>query len=307
MMNASAAVLGCVMLLAGSAWAGDSVPLTVCLQANDPPLSLRGDGSGGGFDVMLARTIAERLGRDLHVQWFVSKDDPDTNLVKDTNALLSDGRCQVMAEYPMLNSTLRQPYAQSAKLPPFDGATPDDRRRWVKTNDVLPTRPYRSDAMAVVLTHRVGNRRVQRLADLDGMRIGVQIATLSDAIAMRYGSGLLMEHVVHMTDAREVFDGLQDGKIDAAFANLHAFDAWRVRHGSSALAPSGYVHSLAFNMGFVGLATNETLIRQVDSVLADLQAEDAIAPMAARAGLTFLPPRSPAVQPEIRPDALIGD
>ena len=302
-----AAMVAGAILLSGFAWAGDNAKLTVCLQANDPPLSLRGDGAPSGFDVALARAIADRMGRDLHVQWFVSKDDPDTNLVKDTNALLSDGRCQIMAEYPMLESTLRRGPSASAKLPPFDGATSDDRRRWINTNDLIATRPYRADAMTIVLREPAAKNPVRRLADLDGMKIGVQLATLADAIAMRYDNGKLIETIVHMPDADGLLDGLNSGRIDAAFVNLHAFDAWRTRHGSSGLAASGYVHSLTFNMGYVGIVANESLIRQVDAVVAELMAQDAISAMAGRAGLTFLPPRSPAVGSAIRPDALLGD
>ncbi|HEY4041933.1 MAG TPA: transporter substrate-binding domain-containing protein [Rhodopila sp.] len=309
------AVLACLAMLSEPAWSQDQArsgepPLTVCLQANDPPLSLRGDPPSG-FDLELARTIARNLGRDLHVQWFISRDDPDTNLVKDANALLSDGRCQLLAEYPLLESTLRAHYAPTVKLPPFDGATPDDRRRWVKTHELAATRPYRADALAVVLPARDADRPVRTLADLDGLKIGVQIATLADAIAMHYGNGRLIEHVVHLPDARGVFEAVRSGTVDAALVDLRAFDAWRGRHGSQdgsgALALSSYRHSLAFNMGVVGLASNSKLIEQVDAILAELQANDAIAPMAARAGLTFLPPRTPAVGPDVGPAALTQD
>lgn len=78
-------------------------------------------------------------------------------------------------------------------------------------------------------------------------------------------------------------------------------------HGSGGLTLSGYFHSVAFNMGFVGLASNMPLIKQVDAVLADLQAQDAISPMASNAGLTFIPPGTPAVRPDVRPAALEGD
>ena len=207
----------------------------------------------------------------------------------------------------LLDETLETPRASTAKLPPFDGATPDDRRRWVKMNALAATTPYRLDALTVVLSAQEANRKVRRLADLDGLKVAVQIATLPDAIAMKYGNGQLIEHVLHMREARDVFQALQAGNADAAFVDVRSFDAWRAAHGSGGLALSGYVHSLAFNMGFVALASNMPLIKQVDAVLADLQAHDAIAPMAANAGLTFMPPRSPAVRPNVPPAALEGD
>ena len=315
MTRTSAAVLACLTALAGPAWSlntataatQDESPLRVCLQSNDPPLSSRAGDVPSGFVLTLSQTIVEHLGRQLQVQWFVSRDDPDANLIKDADALLSDDRCQLLAEYPLLDETLETPRAPTAKLPPFDGATPDDRRRWVKMNALAVTKPYRLDALTVVLSAREANRTVRRLADLDGLKIAVQIATLPDAIAMKYGNGQLIEHVKHMREARDVFQALQANSVDAAFIDVRAFDAWRGAHGSGGLALSGYIHSLAFNMGFVALASNMALIKQVDVVLADLQAHDAIAPMAANAGMTFMPPRTPAVRPNVPPAALEGD
>lgn len=285
----------------------NATPLAVCMQQSDPPLSLRAGASPSGFDLALSSLVAQRLGRDLRVQWFVSRDDPDASLPGDANAMLSDGRCQLLAEYPLTESTLGRSRSPSARLPPFDGARPDDRRRWVKTGELAATRPYRLDTLTVVLSPHDADRKVNTLGDLDGMRIGVQISTLSDAIAMRYGDGRLEQHVVHLPDTRDLFGKLQTGELDAALVDQRAFDAWHMRHGSGGLAASGYRHSVGFNMGFVGLASNRALIEQVDAVLTDLQAHDAIAPLAATAGLTFTPPREPAVQPDVRPTALNGD
>jgi ABC-type amino acid transport substrate-binding protein len=297
------------VLVAGSAWAqaADRPDLTVCLQTNDPPLSFRGGDKPDGFDVALTRIIAERLGREMRIQWFVSRDDPDSNLTKDANALLSDGRCQLVAEYPLTAGTLAHPYSPTGKLPPFDGAKPDDRKRWVKLGELMPTEPYRFDTLTIVLADGHADRPVRKLADLDGLRIGVQIATLADAIAMRYDNGLLANRIVHLPDWRAAFAKLRANEIDAAFVDMRAFDAWRLRNGADGLALSGYAHSLGFNMGFVGLTTSAALIQQVDAVLADLKAHDALAPIAEQNGLSYIPPRSPDVLPDVRLTALQGD
>lgn len=291
------------------AWAQpvDGGPLTVCMQQNDPPLSLRAGTEPTGFDLALSRKIAARLGRDLKVQWFVSRDDPDSNLVKDANALLSDGRCELIAEFPLTEATLEPPRSPSAKLPPFDGAKPDDRRRWVKVGTLAATRPYRSDALTVILSAKEAERRVRTLADLDGLKVGVLTSSLADAIAMQYGDGRLSQYVVHLADSRALFSKLASGDLGAAFVDLRAFDAWREKHGNDGLASTGYRHSLGFNMGFAGLATNQQLIGQVDAMLGDLQGHDAIAPLAATAGLTFIPPAAPPVAPKFRLTALNGD
>lgn len=281
--------------------------LTVCLQRNDPPLSANRDGQASGFDLALSDTIAHRLGRTLHVQWFVSRDDPDSNLVKDTQALLSDGRCQLMAEYPLTDDTLRPLDTAAVKVPPFEGAKPDDRTRWVKTAALLTTRPYRMDAMAVMLPWIDAGRTIRNLGDLAGKRIGVQIATMADAVAMQYAGGRLDDQVMHFPDGRALFDALQDHRIDAAFADLRAFDAWRLRHGTEGVMLSGYRHSVRFNMGFAGLLSEKALVEQVDAVLADLQAHDLIAPLASEAGLTFMAPEPPDIRPDVGLVALNGD
>ena len=300
--------LGCSVAGAAGADAPNATDKTlrVCFQANDPPLSVR-NGEKDGFAVALSRSIAERLGRELRVQWFVSRDDPDASLVKEANALLSDGRCQLVAEFPLVRDTLGPPSAPAGKLPPFDGAGPDDRRRWVTLGELVATRPYRLDALTVVMSAQKGDRPVHKLADLAGLAVGVEIATLADAIAMNYGDGQLREHVVHVPDARALFGQLQRGEFDAAFVALREVDAWRLKHGPTGLAPTGYVHSVGFNMGFVGLASDRALIEAADEAISALQSHDAIAALANAAGLTYLPPRSPAVSPAIGPTALVGD
>ena len=279
----------------------------MCLQTNDPPLSVRGADGPSGFDVALSRVIAQRLGRELRVQWFVSRDDPDASFPKDANALLSYGRCQLVAEFPLTEGALERPRSPTSKLPPFEGATPDDRRRWIGIGELAATRPYRLDVLTIVVASRNADRHVRKLTDLAGLKIGVQVATLPDAITMRYANGSLIENTVHLRETRELFDGLRSGSIDAAFINLRAVDAWRLRHGSEGFALTGYMHSAGFNMGFVGLASNKALIEQVDAVLADLLAHDAVEPLAASAGLTFIPPRSPDVQPDVSMAVLNGD
>ncbi len=313
-MTVREAALACVLAF-GSSFAAAAPPdapnsaektLRVCLQASDPPLSVR-NSEKEGFAVALSRAIAERLGRELRVQWFVSRDDPDASLIKEANALLSDGRCQLVAEYPLAQDTVGPSAAPVGKLPPFDGAAPDDRARWVKLGELAPTRPYRLDAITVVLSAQKGDRPVHKLADLAGLTVGVEIATLADAIAMNYGDGQLREHVVHVPDARALFDRLDRGELDAAFVALRELDAWRLKHGTIGLAATGYVHSVGFNMGYVGLASDRALIAAADTAIASLQSRNAVEAIANAAGLTYVPPRTPAVPPTIGPTALAGD
>jgi hypothetical protein len=60
-------------------------------------------------------------------------------------------------------------------------------------------------------------------------------------------------------------------------------------------------------MCYVALRSDAALIRQVDEVLEKLQAHGTLTSMAAGAGLTLMPPRTPDLQSDIGPTALNGD
>ena len=51
--------------------------LRVCLDANVPQWSVYEGAKGGGFDWAVADMVANRIGRQLALQWFETKSDPD--------------------------------------------------------------------------------------------------------------------------------------------------------------------------------------------------------------------------------------
>ena len=55
----------------------------------------------------------------------------------------------------------------------------------------------------------------------------------------------------------------------------------------------------AYNIGFVGLTSISNLMSDVDAALASMLARGDIAELAARAGMTYLPPRQPAIRKHI--------
>jgi ABC-type amino acid transport substrate-binding protein len=291
-------------MVAAPAWAA---PLRICLQADDPPLSSRHAGEASGFDVALARLIAERLGRPLEIQWFTTRDDPDSNPVTEANALLSDGHCALVAGYPLLAEKLGRPRAATGKLPPFEGATPEDRRRWISLGALMPTRAYRFDAITAALSPDRAGRAVQSLGDLADLRIGVEIHGIPDLIAMSYRAGELAEHVVHFSRSRELFGQLEAGSIDVALVEQRELDAWRLAHPATGVAGTGYTHSVGFNIGFVGLAAGNAPVAEVDAVLADLLADGSLGGMARAASMTYLAPRPPDISAGPSLSALRGD
>jgi len=196
---------------------------------------------------------------------------------------------------------------QERKVAVPDGAKPEDRRRWIALGELVATQAYRFDAITVALSPPRSEHAVHTLADLTGLKVGVEIHGLPDLIAMTYRQGALAEQVVHVTQARALFAQLESGDIDAALVDERELDAWRLSHSGTRVAPTGYRHSIGFNIGFVTLSTNGALIDRVNAALAELLAHGNLIEIARANGMTYSAPRSPDVSPEVALDALSGD
>jgi ABC-type amino acid transport substrate-binding protein len=291
-----APVLSLCALTSVAAYAADE-PLRVCLDEDLPPLSVHHRGKpGSGFDVALAEALADRLGRSLEIQWFESKLDEDSSPALEANALLSDGRCSLVGSFAFTQDSLVVPRVATAKLPDFDGATREDRRRRVALGVLAPTRPYVFSSLTVVLGPQARARRIADIGDLADLRLAIESGTLGDAILMTFDKGRLIDDITHLVPGRDDLLGLlEQGRFDATLLDLRRFDAYRATHPNTALTGSGYLYPIGANRGYVGLADKPELIAAVDKALADLQASGKLAEFGQAAGLTYLPPREPIV------------
>ena len=272
-------------------------PLKVCLDEDRPPFSSHQRGKpGSGFEVTLAQAVADRLGRPLKIQWFESKLDEDSSPQLEANALLSDGRCSLVGGYALTKDSLVVPGVKTAKLPDFEGATRDDRRRRVELGVLTPSQPYIYSPIMVVLGPKARGRKVDGIGDLAGFRIAIESGTLGDAILMNFNKGSLIDRVTHLVPGRDDLLGtLERGDYDATLLDLARFDAYRAAHPDTGLSASGYYYPIGANRGYVTLASEPTLLAAVDKALAGLQAEGRIEEYGKQAGLTYLPPREPAI------------
>ena len=293
-LAAPAAVL---LLTAALTTARADDPLKVCLDENLPPLSVHHRGKpDSGFDVALAQAIADKLGRPLKIQWFESKLDEDSSPSLEANALLSDGRCALVGAYALTKDSLVVPGVKTAKLPDFEGATRDDRRRRVPLGVLTPTQPYIYSPLTVVLGPKAGGRRIAGIGDLAGLRLAIESGTLGDAILMTFDKGRLIDDITHLVPGRDDLLGALDrGDFDATLLDLRRFDAYRLAHPDTKIAPSGYFDPIGANRGYVGLAGDSDLLASVNKALSDLQGAGTIAELGKAAGLTYLAPREPII------------
>jgi ABC-type amino acid transport substrate-binding protein len=296
------AVAAALLVTATTAHAAED-PLKVCLDENVPPLSLHQRGKpDSGFDVALAQAVAARLGRPLKIQWFESKLDETSSPALEANALLSDGRCSLVGSYALTRDALVVPGLKTARLPDFEGATRDDRRRRVALGVLAPSQPYVYSPLTVVLGEKARDRKISGISDLAGLRIVIESGTLGDAILMTFEKGRLIDDITHLVPGRDdLLGALNRGDFDATLLDLRRFDAHRATHPDSKLTASGYYYPIGVNRGYVGLASDPALIVLVNKALSDLQTAGTIADLAKAAGLTYLPP----VEPPILGDQLL--
>jgi ABC-type amino acid transport substrate-binding protein len=293
-LAASAAAL-LLAAAATTAARGADAPLSVCLDEDLPPLSAHQHGKpDSGFDVALAQAVADRLGRPLKIQWFESKLDEDTSPPMEANALLSDGRCSLVGGYTFTKDALVVPGAKTAKLPGFEGATRDDRRRRVPVGVLTPSQPYIYLPMTVVVGPKARERKIAGIGDLAGLRIAIN-RNARDAPPVTFEEGTADRHVTHLVPGPPRPAQRTDGDFDATLLDLRRFDAYRAARPDTKIAASGYFYPIGANRGYVGLATDPSLLAAVNKALSELQAAGTIAELGRAAGLTYLPPREPAI------------
>lgn len=271
-------------------------PLRVCLNESLPPFSARDKQGGVGFDFLIARGLAKRLGRPFAVQWYESKLDADASTTIEANALLSDRRCDLFAGYPLMKDALGKPGLQTARMPDYDGAKAADRRRQVTLGELVPTTPYHFAPLTVLLGANAVKKHVAGLADLDGMNFGIEAGTLGDAVLMTFDHGRFVSRIAHVAPGRgELFPRLESGEFYATIVPIHRFDAYRLEHPDTKIAPSGYYLPIGFNMGFVGLAGAAPLIQQASTAIDDMVNDGEADAFALAAHMTYLPARQPYV------------
>jgi len=306
---AAAALLFAAGIAPRDALAARTPVLRVCLDRNNGLNSTQhGHAAGSGFDLEIARAVAKRVGRRLAVRWFSYDADLDAVPEREVDALLSAGVCDLVGGYALGADSLGKPNVREALVPAYEAAgRSSTRRRAVALGVLAPSHAYRRSPLTVVLGPGVPMRRIARLSDLSGLKLGCENDTLSCAIMMRYDGGRLAPRVVHVLPGGGILRRLQAGDYQAVLIELGRLDAYRAAHPGSGLRATGYRHSLAFNIGFVALKRRSGLLHEIDAAIDRMRAAGELRALARRARLTYVAPRAPLVHSEVTPADLLGD
>src|SRR5262249_51882065 len=132
-------------------------------------------------------------------------------------------------------------------------------------------------------------------------------SSFPDMILTVYQDGRLLPQVTHIVPGRGLLERLEAGDYDAVLVDIHRFDGYRNEHPETALRLSDFLHPAGFNLAFVGLSSDQELMRTINATLDTLMNDGTVEGLAKKAGVTYLPPRAPAIRPTPTLDDLRKD
>ncbi len=284
---AAAALLACGQ--------GMAQELRVCMAEENAPLSARVGKEARGLDAALAKAIAAAAGWPLKVVFFESEYDRDKTLAQEVNAMLSSGVCDLASGYALFASDLGAPSRAEARTPDYEGAKPRRQRPFVPLQRLAATRAYFAAAMGVVT--RDPALLVETLADLQNVKVGVVTGTMAGSALALYRNGILQKGLVTLSQREDLLTALEAGRFDATLTALTRYDAYRLAHRDTRLARAKYVHPLRINLGFVGLEAAPAAVAVGSRVIERALANGKLSRWAEQAGVTWIAPEPPDVQP----------
>jgi mono/diheme cytochrome c family protein/ABC-type amino acid transport substrate-binding protein len=274
--------------------------LLACLARNGGVMSAKRSRGGIGIDHDIAQALAARMGLDFVPVWFESEQEEETTPVKDTVALLSHDLCDIAPGFALYKPALSQTPGDRAPLPRWEDRPEHmDQRYQVDLRPIAVSDPYARMEIGLVYRDGVEIGPIETVADLEGLKLGLEQGTLPGVITIRQGTDRMVRDADTRNPGPQFLWEMEQGAFDAALVTVGAYDFHRRQNMVSMLKLHDYRHPLGFNLGVAMLEGKPGLLAHVDAGIAALAASNALAPMAVRAGAHYAAPRPPAVQPRL--------
>lgn len=280
-------------LVCGMAQAG---PFTVCMAADNPPLSHLVGDQPRGLDVRIAQAAADVLGRPLRVVPFETTFEKESALVHEVGALLASGVCEAASGFPLLAGDLGPPSRASSRTADYPGALRKRERPFVMLQPLAASRAYQAVALGVV--QRTGAPPLERLTELGERRLGTVSGTLASAVALTWRSGRLRSNVVSLNQREDALAELArpgERRFDAVLLPLALFDGWMLTHPGQPLVAAALRRLIGVNLGFVTLDSASAVRAALDQAITQARADGMLARWANDEGVSWVEPGQPEV------------
>ena len=275
---------------------GQAANFTVCVAADNAPLSHLVDGQPRGLDLRIAQAAAGLLGRSLQVVPFETAYEKESALVHEVGALLASGVCEAASGFPLLAGDLGAPSRASSRTADYPGAKRKRERPFITLLPLAASRAYHAVALGVV--QRAGAAPLDRLTDLGDRKLGTVSGTLASAVALTWRNGLLRPQVVSLSQREDALAELArpaDRRFDAVLLPLALFDGWMLAHPGQPLVAAAYRRPIGVNLGFVTLEAATEVRAALDQTITQARSDGRLASWAAAEGVSWAAPLAPEV------------
>ena len=271
--------------------------LTACLAKNGGVMSSRRAKGGAGLDYEVAAALATEMGVPLEVRWFESEQEEESSPIRETYALLAYEVCDIVPGFALYETSLSAFYKTRAALPRWDDKPEHLGREFqVDLEPISVTDPYVRMEMGVVYRTPEFERDIEKIADLEGLKLGVEQGTLAGVLTLRQGTNAMAQGAVTLNPGPDFLWEMEQGAFDAALVTIGAYDFHKKQNFISTLVLDEYRHPLGFNISIAMLTRKKAMRDVFDPAIARMRDDGTLAKLAEKSGLTYADPRKPWVQ-----------
>ena len=271
--------------------------LTACLAKNGGVMSSRRAKGGDGMDYEVAAALAAEMGVPLEVRWFESEQEEESTPIREIYALLAYEVCDIVPGFALYETSLSAFYKTRAALPRWDDK-PDHLgiEHQVDLEPISVTDPYTRMEMGVVYRTAEFERDIEKIADMDGLKIGVEQGTLAGVLSLRQGTKAMAKDAVTFNPGPDFLWEMEQGAFDAALVTIGAYDFHKKQNFISTLELDAYRHPLGFNISVAMLGRKKAMRDVFDPAIARMIGDGTMAKLAEKSKYTYAKPRRPWVQ-----------
>ncbi|MBV1863875.1 MAG: c-type cytochrome [Rhodobacteraceae bacterium] len=271
--------------------------LTACLAKNGGVMSSRRAKGGAGMDYELVAALADRMDLALAVEWFESEQEEESTPVREAYALLAYGVCDVYPGFALYETSLSAFFKTRAALPRWvNRPTTLGPEFQVDLEPISVSDPYARMEMGVVYRTPDFERDINQIADMEGLRIGVEEGTLSGILTLRQGTDKMVAEASTFNPGADFLWQMEQGEFDAALVTIGAYDFHKKQNFVSTLSLDEYRHQIGFNLSLAMLKRNRDLLDQIDPLIHEMIDDGSMAKLAKKSKHTYAKPHMPWVQ-----------
>ena len=280
--------------------------LTACLAKNGGVMSSRRARGGAGMDYEVVAALADQMGLTLAVEWFESEQEEESTPVREAYAMLAYGVCDVYPGFALYETSLDAFFGTRAALPRWDNRPQYLGREFqIDLEPISVSDPYTRMEMGVIYRAAEFDRDIQAIADMEGLRIGVEQGTLSGVLTLRQGSNKMAAEAKTFSPGADFLWHMEQGEFDAALVSIGAYDFHKKQNAVSTLTLDEYRHPIGFNLSLAMLRKNRDLLDEIDPLIHAMIDDGRMAALAEKSKFTYGTPRKPGVQRSLTMQAIM--